>query len=128
MVRGTNGLHQADLTCINLSTVIYCYDEQDLHRMLLQGAAARSEASSPQVATPGRVAKASDPQKTIKSMAASLFRAFDEGRLKERAPAPAADPGEPCLSFAYVNNQIVLDAHVCHFISVMGLQPGHDMT
>ncbi|KAL0051815.1 hypothetical protein WJX82_002647 [Trebouxia sp. C0006] len=58
-------------------------------------AAARSEASSSQVVTPGRVAKPSDPQKTIKSMAASLFRAFDEGRLKERAPAPAATSGAP---------------------------------
>ncbi|KAL0028659.1 hypothetical protein WJX79_008659 [Trebouxia sp. C0005] len=59
------------------------------------GAAARSEASSPQVAISGRVAKPSDPQKTIRSMAASLFRAFDEGRLKERAPAPAATSGAP---------------------------------
>ncbi len=73
--------------------------------MLLQGAAARSEASSSQVATPGHVAKPSDLQKTIKSMAASLFRAFDEGRLKERAPAPAATSGGSSLPFANVNNQ-----------------------
>ncbi|KAL0034861.1 hypothetical protein WJX77_010604 [Trebouxia sp. C0004] len=59
------------------------------------GAAAKSETSSSQLATPGHVAKASDPQKTIKSMAASLFRACDDGRLKERAPAPAALSGAP---------------------------------
>ena len=73
--------------------------------MLLQGAAARSETSSSQVVTPGHVAKPSDPQKTIKSMAASLFRAFDEGRLKERAPAPAATSGGLRLSFDNVNKQ-----------------------
>lgn len=101
---------------------IQCYGNHDLHCVLLQGAAARSEASSPQVVTPGRVAKPSDPQKTIKSMAASLFRAFDEGRLKERGPPPAATPGESCLSFANVNNQIMPDAHVFHFTSVTALQ------
>ncbi len=101
---------------------------QDRHCVLWQGAAARSEASSSQVVTPGRVAKPSDPQKTIKSMAASLFRAFDEGRLKERAPAPAATSGGSCLSFADINNQIMSEAHICRFLSVTTLQPCHGMT
>ncbi len=59
-----------------------------------QGAPARSEVSSSQGGTSHQAAKAGDAQQTIKSMAASLFRAFDEGRLKERAPALADLSGE----------------------------------
>lgn len=48
----------------------------------------RSQATPPAVA-PATGTKPGDAHKTIKSMAASLFRAFDEGKLREQGPAPS---------------------------------------
>lgn len=48
----------------------------------------RSPATSPAVAN-NIGAKPGDAHKTIRSMAASLFRAFDEGKLRQQGPAPS---------------------------------------
>lgn len=42
---------------------------------------------------PATEAKPGDARKAIKSMSASLFRAVDEGKLKERGLAPAQQQG-----------------------------------
>lgn len=42
----------------------------------------------------GKPAEAQQAKHALKSMAASLKRAYDEGRLRERSPAPNAPFGE----------------------------------
>ena len=56
-------------------------------------ASAKSEVSS-QTGSPRTPAKPADTRKTIKTMAASLFRAFDEGKLRERGRALVQQQGE----------------------------------
>ncbi|KAL3140749.1 hypothetical protein ABBQ32_005303 [Trebouxia sp. C0010 RCD-2024] len=59
----------------------------------------RSQAASVPV-MPGTPVKPGSARKTIKSMAASLFRAFDEGKLRERGPALAHQQGATGLHIA----------------------------
>ena len=62
----------------------------------LQGPSTRSQVTSPAVVA-GTGAKPGDARKTIKSMAASLFKAFDEGKLREQGPALGRPPPDlPC--------------------------------
>ena len=60
--------------------------------MCVQGASPHSQALS-QAGTPHSATKPADARKTIKTMAASLFRAFDEGKLKDRGLALAQQQG-----------------------------------
>ena len=57
----------------------------------LQVPSTRSQVTPP-ISAPSPGAKPSDARKTIKSMAASLFKAFDEGKLREQGPALGESP------------------------------------
>ena len=59
--------------------------------IFLQATIAKHDASPAEVRRP---AKVGDEQRDVKKVAAQLFRAFDEGRLRERAAAPADQTGE----------------------------------
>ena len=57
----------------------------------MQAANAKHKSAPAEVRRPGKVG---DEQRDVKKVAAQLFRAFDEGRLRERAAAPADHTGD----------------------------------
>ena len=57
----------------------------------MQAAKAKHKTPPAEVRRPGKVG---DEQRDVKKVAAQLFRAFDEGRLRERAAAPADHTGD----------------------------------
>lgn len=66
----------------------------------VQGASTWSQASS-QAGNPCSASKPADAHRTIKTMAASLFRAFDEGKLRERGPVLAQQQGQASESLGF---------------------------
>lgn len=84
-----------------------------LYTLLLQ---AQAKADGPaQPASPRQARKPAEAQQAkhaLQNMAASLKRAYDEGRLRERKPAPATAVGESLdASFGFILcSQVMLDS------------------